>query len=78
MATKRRTTRGQLNSGTSEKAATQSTRVRVREGTQVAHAERLYAEGEQLEAPEGVASEWLVLGLVEEVESTPPRSKSPS
>jgi len=72
VATKRRTT-GQVDSGTSEKAATQSTRVRVREGTQVAHEERVYAEGEQLEAPEGVAREWLVLGFVVEVESKAPR-----
>ena len=76
MATKRNT-RGQLDSGNSEKAATQSTRVRVREGTQVAHAERLYAEGEMLDAPEGVVSEWLLLGYVDEVESRSPRSKSP-
>lgn len=66
MATKRRTT-GQVDSGPSAK------RYRVREGTQVAHEERVYAEGEQLEAPEGVAREWLLLGLVEEVESRAPR-----
>jgi len=65
MATKRNT-RGQLDSGAPEKA-TQSTRYRVAPGTQVAHEERLYAEGEMLDAPEGVPNEWLVLGYVEEV-----------
>lgn len=53
-------------------------RYRVAAGTQVAHEERLYAEGEMLDAPEGVVSEWLVLGLVEEVEPKAKRSKSPS
>ena len=77
MATKRNT-KGQLDSGPSEKAATQSTRVRVREGTQVAHEERLYAEGEMLEAAEGVAREWLVLGYVEEVESRAKRKSKGS
>ena len=72
MATKRNA-KGQLDSGNSEKAATQSTRVRVREGTQVAHEDRVCAEGEQLDAPEDIAREWLVLGYVEEVE---PKAKS--
>jgi hypothetical protein len=53
-------------------------RYRVAAGTQVAAEERLYAEGEMLDAPEGVVSEWLVLGLVEEVEPKAKRSKSPS
>lgn len=53
-------------------------RYRVAAGTQVVRAERLYAEGEMLDAPEGVVSEWLVLGLVEEVEPKAKRSKSPS
>ena len=44
-------------------------RYRVAAGTQVAYEERVFAEGEQLEAPEGVAREWLTLGYVEALES---------
>lgn len=42
-------------------------RYRVAAGTQVAHGERLYGEGEQLEATEAGAREWLALGYVEEI-----------
>ena len=77
MATKRNA-KGQLDSGNSEKAATPSKRYRVREGTQVAHEDRVCAEGEQLDAPEDIAREWLVLGYVEEVESRAKRKSKGS
>lgn len=76
MATKRRTT-GQLDSGNSERTA-DVRRYRVAPGTQVAYEERVFAEGEQLEAPEGVAREWLTLGYVEEVESRAKRKSKGS
>ena len=86
MAT-RRNTRGQVDAGDSQRtddvrrpsaSSTPTKRYRVREGTQVAHEERVYAEGEQLEAPEGVAREWLTLGYVEEVESRAKRKSKGS
>jgi hypothetical protein len=86
MATKRNT-RGQVDAGDSKRtddvrrpsaSSTPTKRYRVREGTQVAHEERVFAEGEQLEAPEGVAREWLTLGYVEEVEPRPKRKSTGS
>ena len=85
MATKRNT-RGQV-AGDSKRtddvrrpsaSSTPTKRYRVRESTQVAYDARVYAEGEQLEAPEGVAREWLTLGYVEEVESRAKRKSKGS
>jgi hypothetical protein len=64
--------RGRL---TSDAPAPTAKSYRVAEGTQVHHDGRLYTAGEKVNALPTVAEEWVVLGLVEEVES---KSKTPS